>query len=124
MSAKNRAHEAARDVTGSGAPTAVFFDGAMSRACRFISRLAPAGVILMAASQVVIAAGDAERGAKLFRNCLACHSAEAGRHLTGPSLANHHLKHDAHQLSALGLSQLTAFSWWLLRTFPALGRIG
>lgn len=88
MSAKNKAHQSARDVIGSVASTAVLFDGTMTRACRFISRFAPACVILMAASQVVIAAGDAERGAKLFRNCLACHSVEAGRHLTGPSLAN------------------------------------
>lgn len=57
-------------------------------ACRFISRFASACVILMAASQTVIAAGDVERGAKLFRNCVACHSVETGQHLTGPSLAN------------------------------------
>ena len=88
MSAKNNAHESARDVTGSVASTAVLFDGAVRRARGFISRIAPACVILMAASQVVVAAGDVERGAKLFRNCLACHSVEAGRHLTGPSLAN------------------------------------
>ncbi len=33
------------------------------------------------------AAGDAERGQKVFRQCAACHSLESGRHLTGPSLA-------------------------------------
>jgi cytochrome c len=32
-------------------------------------------------------AGDAERGARLFRQCAACLSTEPGRHLTGPSLA-------------------------------------
>lgn len=43
MSAKNKAHESARDVTGSAASTGVLFDEAMSRACRFISRFALAG---------------------------------------------------------------------------------
>jgi len=34
------------------------------------------------------AAGDAARGAKVFQACLACHSAQPGEHLTGPSLAH------------------------------------
>lgn len=34
------------------------------------------------------AAGDANKGAQVFRQCLACHSLEPDRHLTGPSLAN------------------------------------
>ena len=33
------------------------------------------------------AAGDAERGQRVFRQCAACHSLEPRRHLTGPSLA-------------------------------------
>lgn len=33
------------------------------------------------------AAGNAAHGAKVFRVCVACHSAEPGRNLTGPSLA-------------------------------------
>lgn len=33
------------------------------------------------------AAGDAETGARAFRACAACHSLQAGRHMTGPSLA-------------------------------------
>jgi cytochrome c len=33
------------------------------------------------------AAGDAERGARVFSACIACHSLEPDRHLTGPSLA-------------------------------------
>jgi cytochrome c len=33
------------------------------------------------------AAGDAARGAQLFRQCAACHSTVSGEHLTGPSLA-------------------------------------
>jgi cytochrome c len=34
------------------------------------------------------AAGDAARGARAFNQCRACHSVEAGEHLTGPSLAH------------------------------------
>lgn len=34
------------------------------------------------------AAENAERGAKAYRACVACHSLEPGQHLTGPSLAN------------------------------------
>ncbi len=34
------------------------------------------------------AAGDSQKGSQVFRQCLACHSLEPGRHLTGPSLAN------------------------------------
>ncbi|MFQ5757714.1 MAG: c-type cytochrome [Acidiferrobacterales bacterium] len=34
------------------------------------------------------AGGDPKKGASVFRQCMACHSIEAGRHLTGPSLAN------------------------------------
>jgi len=34
------------------------------------------------------AAENAERGAKAFQACVACHSLEPGRHFTGPSLAN------------------------------------
>lgn len=34
------------------------------------------------------AAGDAKRGAQLFRQCMACHSVAEGEHLTGPSLAH------------------------------------
>lgn len=33
------------------------------------------------------AAGDADRGSKQFRQCIACHSVTPGEHLTGPSLA-------------------------------------
>ena len=33
------------------------------------------------------AAGDAARGALLFQNCAACHSASPDEHMTGPSLA-------------------------------------
>lgn len=33
------------------------------------------------------AAGDVARGERAFRACVACHSLQPGRHLTGPSLA-------------------------------------
>ena len=31
--------------------------------------------------------GDAARGERMFRACVACHSLEANRNMTGPSLA-------------------------------------
>jgi cytochrome c len=34
-----------------------------------------------------IAAGDAQRGAQAFAQCMACHSVQPGEHMTGPSLA-------------------------------------
>lgn len=34
-----------------------------------------------------IAAGDAQRGARVFQACAACHSLEPGRNLTGPALS-------------------------------------
>jgi len=34
-----------------------------------------------------LAAGDANRGARIFQACAACHSVEPGRQMTGPSLA-------------------------------------
>lgn len=33
-------------------------------------------------------AADANHGAQLFRQCMACHSVQPGEHLTGPSLAH------------------------------------
>ncbi|HEX5092652.1 MAG TPA: c-type cytochrome [Burkholderiales bacterium] len=35
---------------------------------------------------LALAAGDVNRGARVFQACAACHSLEPGRHLTGPSL--------------------------------------
>src|SRR3990172_35531 len=64
MSAKNNAHKSVRDVIGSVALTAVHFDGAVRRACRFIFHFASACAILIATSQYVIAAGDVERRAQ------------------------------------------------------------
>jgi len=39
-------------------------------------------------SASAFAAEDAQRGAKAYQACVACHSLEPGRHFTGPSLAN------------------------------------
>ena len=43
---------------------------------------------LVVAPALALAAGDAKRGAKLFSQCMACHSTTPGEHLTGPSLAH------------------------------------
>jgi cytochrome c len=48
--------------------------------------LAGAGAFVVSAP--AFAAEDAARGAKAYRACIACHSLEPGRHLTGPSLSN------------------------------------
>jgi cytochrome c len=47
-----------------------------------------AAIALFAASLPSSAAGNAERGAKVFSVCAACHSVRQGEHLTGSSLAN------------------------------------
>jgi cytochrome c len=55
----------------------------MLRPLQFIPALG-----LLIASGDPLAAGDAARGAAVFRACAACHSIEPGEHLTGPSLAD------------------------------------
>lgn len=50
--------------------------------------LLPLAVFALASSTVSLAAGDATRGAKVFAQCMACHSTKPGEHLTGPSLAH------------------------------------
>ncbi len=47
-----------------------------------------AAVIFVGGTEDSQAAGDSQKGSQLFRQCLACHSVEPGRHLTGPSLGN------------------------------------
>lgn len=39
------------------------------------------------ASSVAMAGGDAAKGEKVFKKCKACHTLEAGKHRSGPSLA-------------------------------------
>lgn len=41
----------------------------------------------LAGGPLAHAEGDATRGARLFRQCAACHSTAPGEHLTGPSLS-------------------------------------
>ena len=56
----------------------------------YTSRIAT-GVLAAAYSAFTLTAqaqGDAQRGAKAFQACIACHTMEPGRNLTGPSLAN------------------------------------
>lgn len=51
---------------------------------RFLTALAAAAAI--AGAGTAFGAGDAKRGASVFKACIACHTLEQGRHLTGPSL--------------------------------------
>jgi len=51
------------------------------------SALSLAAVAAIAASAIATAAGNPERGAKVFSACAACHSLQPERHTTGPSLA-------------------------------------
>lgn len=54
-----------------------------------MSRLAAVcATLLVLASPLATAAGDAKRGAQAFAQCMACHSTAPGEHLTGPSLAH------------------------------------
>lgn len=46
-----------------------------------------AAIAAMALTASALAAGDAGRGARAFNACIACHTLERERHLTGPSLA-------------------------------------
>jgi len=50
--------------------------------------LAIIAALVLSAAHDAYAQGDAQRGAKLFQQCIACHTLEPGRNLTGPSLAN------------------------------------
>lgn len=45
-------------------------------------------VLLASLVDLASAAGDAKRGARVFGQCMACHSIEPGEHRTGPSLAH------------------------------------
>lgn len=58
---------------------------AMPRENRLIAYCAVLAMFVVSASAA--GAGDAARGANVFRACAACHSLAAGEHLTGPSLA-------------------------------------
>jgi cytochrome c len=61
----------------------------LQRAPRRLAALGVAAGVLAAAMPATAAetAGDTKRGAKAFQACVACHSLEPDRHMTGPSLA-------------------------------------
>ena len=42
---------------------------------------------IIMASGSAFAAGDAKKGAKVFKKCKACHAVKAGKHKVGPSLS-------------------------------------
>jgi cytochrome c len=44
--------------------------------------------LVLSAAHSAYAQSDAQRGARFFPQCAACHTLEPGRNLTGPSLAN------------------------------------
>ncbi len=88
MSAENKTPDLIRHITALVSPAAALFRSAIRRTHKFVPCFASAGIILIVTTPAVIAAGDANRGAKVFGNCLACHTVEAGQHMTGPSLAN------------------------------------
>jgi cytochrome c len=50
-------------------------------------KAALAAFALLLTGSAALGAGDAKRGAQLFRQCMACHSVQPGEHMTGPSLA-------------------------------------
>jgi len=55
---------------------------------RTLIGITTAAVVFAGATEDSRAAGDPQKGSQVFRQCLACHSVEPGRHLTGPSLGN------------------------------------
>lgn len=57
--------------------------GSAFRRCRW-ARVVVALAAVMPG--LALGAGDPSKGAQVFRNCLACHSAEPGVNMTGPSL--------------------------------------
>lgn len=52
------------------------------------NRIGLALAVVLSISHAARAEGDPERGAKVFQQCMACHSTTSGEHLTGPSLAH------------------------------------
>jgi Cytochrome c2 len=56
---------------------------------RTMKRIAPVSVTILALSTAAALGAEADpgQGARVFRACAACHSLEANRNMTGPSLA-------------------------------------
>jgi cytochrome c len=57
-----------------------------TRAHRSLSMLWPALIALAVSASPALAEGDADAGKKVFSQCIACHRAEEGKNLIGPSL--------------------------------------
>jgi cytochrome c len=55
---------------------------------RVLIGITTAAVVFAGATEDSRAQGNPQKGSQVFRQCLACHSVEPGRHLTGPSLGN------------------------------------
>ena len=55
---------------------------------RYITYKLGALALVAVVDHGALAAGDAKRGAQVFQQCTACHSVQAGEHMTGPSLAH------------------------------------
>ncbi|HEV8553770.1 MAG TPA: cytochrome c family protein [Casimicrobiaceae bacterium] len=81
-----------------------------------------AAFVLIANPGFAAAAGDPLQGARAFQNCVACHSIDAGRNMTGPSLAdvvgrkagglaNFHRYSDALKRSGIVWSEQTLDAW-------------
>jgi len=70
-------------------PVTVRMAVVLERAFRHLPAIGAAVAMLAASmpSNGAEATGDPKRGAKVFQACVACHSAEPDRHMTGPSLA-------------------------------------
>ena len=56
---------------------------------RTMKRIVPVGVTILALCTAAALGAEADpgQGARVFRACAACHSLEANRNMTGPSLA-------------------------------------
>ncbi len=81
-----------------------------------------AAFVLIASPGSAGAAGDPLQGAQAFRNCVACHSIDAGQNLTGPTLAgvlgrkagglaSFHRYSDALKRSGIVWSEQTLDAW-------------
>jgi cytochrome c len=69
---------------GPTSPTAARPGAGSAGRARSLAACCSTAVVLFAPAH---ADGDIERGARVARACMACHSLKPGRHLTGPSLA-------------------------------------
>ncbi|OFW31048.1 MAG: hypothetical protein A3H97_06535 [Acidobacteria bacterium RIFCSPLOWO2_02_FULL_65_29] len=97
----------------------------VARAHHKLGRTADFGIIFSAmtlAAPLAHAEGDVQRGARAFRMCLACHSLEPGRHMTGPSLDKLFARHSESLRMAPRLAALVPLAVFLaVGVFLAIG---